>query len=425
MKKGKIMRIVTARSLALVVCGVLAALRPGGASAHDMDQSVLESLQQVADDYVAQRGKVEGISGVSLEVDLGPGRPVVAIYSGDNGLKHARPIDSDTLFQAGSNTKHFTAALILKLEADGKLTINQTVGDWLPQYPAWKDVTIKSLLNMTADIPNYSETDEIGQQIAADIHQQFSNEQLVAAVDPDNGKVFPPVTGWFYSNTNDILAAMIIEAASGMSYEKALSKMLLKPLHLRDTHYADGAYPRSVVRREPRSLYMNEECLLYQPTPCTTSTLAPLVGKDMRTQNMSWAGAAGALVSTPHDLAKWMRDLFGLKVFPQPQLDEFTSIVSQDTGKPIADVTADDPRGFGLDLGRLYGPAPAGSTWFYQGTTLGSRAIVAYWPAYDLVITAATNSQPPEGEDQFGAIVINGTLKALEDSGVVGPSQSN
>jgi D-alanyl-D-alanine carboxypeptidase len=189
-------------------------------------------------------------------------------------------------------------------------------------------------------------------------------EDLIGAVDPDNGKQLPPATGWFYSNTNNILAGLIIEAASGMSYKDALTTMLFKPLHLHDTFYADGAYPRRVLEREPRGLYENAECLLYQPVPCTTSTLAPLIGKDMRTENLSWAGPAGAIVSTPRDLASWIRALFQRRVFPQRQLDEMTTIVSQKTGLPIQDVSADDPSGFGLDLKRIYSPPAGGRFWF-------------------------------------------------------------
>jgi D-alanyl-D-alanine carboxypeptidase len=414
----------TMRSMTLAACGLLAVLSVSGPTAEAHDSALVAELQQTVDTFVAQRSQIEGISGVSLQVDLGSHRPVIAVFSGTDGRKDAKPIDRDTLFQVGSNTKHFTAALVLKLEAEGKLSIDQTIGDWLPEYSAWRDVTIRSLLNMTAIVPNYSETPEIGQLIAADIHHQFTFEDLIDAVNPDKGRVLPPNPSWFYSNTNDILAARIIEAASGLSYKDALTTFILRPLHLRETFYSDDAYPRRVLKREPRSLYMNEECLIYQPVPCTVSTLAPLVGKDMRKQNLSWAGPAGAMVSTPHDLAKWIRALFQLRVFPQKQLDEMTSLVSQETGKPIADVGPDDPRGFGLDLGRLYQAGLGGPVWFYQGTTLGSRAIFAYWPQYDLVITAATNSQPPEGEDEFGAMVIGPAFTIVRDSGALGGVQN-
>jgi len=389
-----------------------------GSLAEAADAPLSARLQAIADTYLAQRGKIEGVSGVSLFVDPGAHGPIVEVYSGTDGLAGARPIGPRTLFQIGSNTKHFTAALILKLEAEGKLDIDQTVGHWLPQYPAWAKVSIRSLLDMTSGIPNYSETVEIGQVIAADIHHQFTPAQLIAAAYP--GDHLPPHSGWFYSNTNNILAALIIEAASGMSYKDALETLVVKPLRLPDTFYSDGPYPRAVLDRVPRGLYENRECLLYQPTPCTQSTLAPLVGRDMRAQNLSWAGAAGAIIGTPRDLATWIRALFALRVFPQKQLDEMTSVVSQKTGLPIHDVSAADPIGFSLDLGRTYQAPLGGTYWFYEGMTLGFRVIFAYWPQYDLVITAATNSQPPEGENQFGKMVVGGAFAAMRDGGVVG-----
>ena len=160
---------------------------------------------------------IEGLSGAALQVDRGAGHPIISVFAGDDGLSDKKPIGPDTLFQIGSNTKAFTAALILKLEAAGKLRLDDTIGRWLPQYPAWKDVTIRSLLNMTSPIPNYSETVEIGKIEVADIHHQFSDKDLIGFVDPGNGHSFPPATGWFYSNTNYILAGLIIEAASGMN----------------------------------------------------------------------------------------------------------------------------------------------------------------------------------------------------------------
>ena len=109
---------------------------------------------------------------------------------------------------------------------------------------------------------------------------------------------FPPATGWFYSNTNYILAGLVIEAASGMNYEQALTTMILEPLGLHDTFYADGSHPGPaaagpVMSRVPRALYLLQDCLGYQPEPCTVSTLAPLIGKDMRMQNLLLGGGGG------------------------------------------------------------------------------------------------------------------------------------
>jgi len=406
------MRPATACAIAFLVTLVLVC--PAVLAA---DTTVKARLQHLLDDYVAQRSEAEGISGVALRVDMGARRQTIAVFSGTDGLPDKKPIGPETLFQIGSNTKHFTAALILKLEAMGKLDIHQTVGQWLPQYRTWRDTSIQSLLNMTSDIPNYSETQEIGEKVAADIHHQFSPQDLVAAVDPDQGRELASSSGWFYSNTNDILAGLIIERASGMSYGAALQKLILEPLRLRETFYSDGAYPQAVLQHVPRGLYENEDCLLYQPKPCTESTLAPLIGQDMRMQNLSWAGAAGGIIATPRDLDRWIRDLFSLRVFSKKQLDEMTSMVSEKTGLPIREVSTDDPSGFGLNLARKYAPDPGGAFWFYQGTTLGFRAIFAYWPQHDLVITAVANSQPRTGEDRFGGTVVNGALRLLLNTG--------
>ncbi len=385
------------------------------------DAAITAQLQQVLNAYVKDRASIEGLSGAALQVDRGAGKPILAIYAGDNGLSDKKPIGPDTLFDIGSNTKEFTSALILKLEAAGKLNIDDTIERWLPQYPAWKDVTIRSLLQMTSPIPNYSETVAIGEIQVADLHHQFSAKDLIGFVDPANGEHFPPATGWFYSNTNYILAGLIVEAASGMNYEQALTTMIIEPLGLHDTFYADGTHPGPaaagpVMSRVPRALYLLQDCLSYQPEPCKVSTLAPLIGKDMRMQNRSWAGAAGAIISNPRDLALWIRALFDNRVVPAKQLGEMTTLVSNKTGKPLSEVTADDPAGFGLGLGRFFRKELGGAYWFYEGETLGFRMIFAYWPQDDLLITGSVNSRPPNGEDKFGPTVIGGAFMAVQQA---------
>jgi D-alanyl-D-alanine carboxypeptidase len=382
---------------------------------------VTAQIQHTLDEYVAQRRDIEGISGVSLYVSLGDPGPVIEAFSGDNGRDDKAPIDGDTLFQIGSNTKHFEAALVLRLEAEGLLDITQTVGYWLPEYPAWSEVKIRQLLNMTSRIPNYSETVAIGQIIASDIHHQFTNRELVAAAYPRPDNPLPTPGPWFYSNTNNILAALIIEKASGLSFKEALEKMLFQRVGLHNSFYADGAYRDAVLERVPRGLYENAACLNYQPLPCERSVLAPLIGQDMSRSNLSWTGAAGAIISNPRDLAKWVRAVFGGRVIPREQLDKMTALVSQKTGEPVERATVNNPA-FGLDLVQAYSPDLGGAFWFYEGETLGSRAIFAYWPQFDLVITAATNSQPPEGQDRLGDQVLGGVFGILVNAGLIRPA---
>jgi D-alanyl-D-alanine carboxypeptidase len=414
--------IISALLFTFVVAGCLSPAWAGG------DEALLKTrLQEAADSYVAQRAEAEHFTGLALQVSLGKGTPAIVVSSGTDGrLPDPQPMDKRTLFQVGSNNKSFTAAIILKLEAEELLTIDQTVGDWLPQYPAWKSVTIRSLLNMTSGIPNYTETVEIAQKMASDIHRQFTPAELIAAVDPDQGSTVPPTTGYAYSNTNYILAGLIIEKASGMSYKEALQTLILKPLHLRDTYYSDGPYPDYVLDRAPSAFFWDPRCLGYQPQPCPPSVLAPLLGQDMRTQNMSWGGAAGAMVATLGDLTQWYRALFGGRVLPPPQFSEMTSLVSQKTGQPIPEVTAADLDGFSLGLSRSYIPVFDGAFWWYEGETRGSRVLIAYWPQYDLVITMSANSAVTPGSAETDGLLptcLASVFTALKDTGAIAANQ--
>jgi D-alanyl-D-alanine carboxypeptidase len=253
-----------------------------------------------------------------------------------------------------------------------------------------------------------------------DMNRQFTKGELIHTVYPRPDNPLPVPSGYFYSNTNNILAALIIEKASGKSFREWLENEIFPHVGLYNSYYSEGSYPDVVLARMPRGLFMNPECLDYQPKPCKESLLAPLVGRDVSRMNMSWAGAAGAIVSNPRDLAKWVRALFGGRVIPQRQLDEMMTTVSIKTGNEVARASDGDAHAFGLDVAQGYDKDLGGNYWFYQGSTLGFRAIFAYWPQYDLVITLATNSQPPPGEDKLGDEVLGGTFHILEKAGMIG-----
>jgi CubicO group peptidase (beta-lactamase class C family) len=110
----------TERAIALLLVSAALSL-PGSVLA--TDNNVITQIQQTLDDYLAQRHDIEGVSAVYLHVDLGDPGPVIEAYSGSDGLRDNAPINGDTLFQIGSNTKHFEAAVVLKLEAGGAKVI--------------------------------------------------------------------------------------------------------------------------------------------------------------------------------------------------------------------------------------------------------------------------------------------------------------
>jgi D-alanyl-D-alanine carboxypeptidase len=392
--------------------------------AHAQTETATAQLQSIVDNYVAQRAAIEGFTGLALHVSFGDAQPSINVFAGNNGLPDPQPMTSSNLFAIGSNTKSFTSALLLMLEASGKLSIDQTVGDWLPEYPAWASVTIRSLLDMTSRIPSYDATPAMG-MLQVNLSYQFTPQQLIAFVDPYQGSTIPPTpVGYSYSNTNYFLAALIIERASGLSYKQALEQWIIRPFHLRNTYYNYGPPPQYVLDRMTAGIYNDPTCLEYQPNygqAGCVSVLAPLLGKDVHTENLSWAGPAGGIIATLGDVAKWYRALFGGRVVPQAQLEEMKSVVSTSTGIPIPRTTPSDPVGYGLALTQVDIPSVFGARiWYYSGETLDGRVVFAYWPTYDLVITTTVNSNVSDDVGKtFPLTVLGSAFTALLQSGLI------
>ena len=392
MKNG-IFSVLVGAGLALVATVAFAA-----------ESTQVEKVQAALDTWLAARAPIEKVTGAAAYISFGDAGPAIEAFAGKVGRDPgASPVDQDTLYQMGSTSKSFTVAVILKLEAAGKLSIDDRLGKWLPEYPAWEDVTIRSLLDMTSGIPNYSETEWMSRAWADEPKRDFTFKELVGAVYPNATNKLPVKKGYFYSNTNYILAGMIAEKATGKSYRDLVHELVIAPHGLYSTFYEAGTFPESVIKRLSHGYFENEACSDYQPN-CKESWNLPIVGRDMREVSMSWAQAAGGAVSSARDVDRWMRAVFSGKVVPPKQQEEWMKLVSTKTGEPIAAVSADDPAGFSLGLAnRILGPL--GAQWFYQGTSLGYRTLYVWIAAEDLMITVQTNSQPPEGTDKLSDAV--------------------
>jgi D-alanyl-D-alanine carboxypeptidase len=270
----------------------------------------VERVQAALDAWLAARAPIEKITSIAAYISFGDAGPAIEAFAGKVGRDpDSRPVDQDTLYQMGSTSKSFTAAVILQLEAQGKLSLDNTLAKWLPEYPVWKDVTIRRLLNMTSGIPNYSETEWISKAWANEQMRAFTLKELVNAAYPSATNQLPATKGYHYSNTNYALAGMIAEKASGKSFRDLVHEMVIEPHGLDSTFYEASTYRPPVIKRLAHGYFENEGCADYQPD-CKESWNAPILGRDMRNDSVSWMQSAGGGVANARDVDRWMRAIF-------------------------------------------------------------------------------------------------------------------
>ncbi len=392
--------------LSRIVAAAIGPLLLIGGAAVAEPASQVERVQAALDGWLAARAPIEKVTGIAAYVSLGDPGPAIEAFAGKVGTgADDAPVNQDTLFEMGSTSKSFAAAVILKLEAQGLLSIDDTVGKWLPQYPAWGDVSIRRLLDMTSGIPNYSETEMISKVWVDEPKKTLTAEDLVKAAYPTGTNDLPVTTGYHYSNTNYILAGMIAAKATGKTYGTLVREMLLEPYGLRSTFYESGDYPPEVIARLAHGYFENTACAEYQPADCAVSWNQPMVGRDTRADSNSWAQAAGGAISNARDVTTWMRAVFSGRVVPPKQQAEWLQMVSTKTGEPIGDVTPEHPLGFALGLAQGLMPG-IGPVWYYQGTTLGFRTLYCWFEDDGMLITVQTNSQPNDEDGQLKDAII-------------------
>jgi D-alanyl-D-alanine carboxypeptidase len=276
-----------------------------------------------------------GATGVIVRVD--DGDDVTRIGVGAARLEPRRPIRTGDQVRVGSITKTMVATVALQLVGEGRLRLDDTLEQWLPGVvPGADAITIRMLLNHTSGIFNYTDDPDFIPTVLADPYRYWSPAELVA-VATAHPPVFAPGTGWSYSNTGYILVGLVLEKVTGRPIQTLLERRVISPLQLHDTFFATsgrfrGSYAHGYI---PPSL-SGEGYLDASGWP------------------PSWAWAAGAVVSTAPDLARFYRALMSGRLLAPRLLAQMTTTVA------VAE-------GFGYGLGIYTMDTPCGTVWGHDG----------------------------------------------------------
>ncbi|WP_438318757.1 serine hydrolase domain-containing protein [Streptomyces sp. HUAS TT3] len=296
---------------AAVVVGVFlaAAAVPPAAAAPTADRD--GSLQQALNALVRSDGMPAALASVSD----GKGRTrTYAAGVGDIATGSVAPRDGQV--RIGSNTKTFTAVVVLQLVAEGKVKLDDHVDAYLPGLVHGDGIdggriTVRQLLQHTSGLPNYVD------YLSDDIRHYEPRELLDLAL--RHKADFEPGEGWKYSNTNYLVAGLLVQEVTGRPLAVEIDQRVIRRAGLRHTYFpAPGEL--LIRERHPKGYHRD-------------SAGAPFV--DATEWDPSWAWAAGQLVSTNSDLNRFYSELLGGRLVAKPQLEQMRTTIR--AGHPFAD----------------------------------------------------------------------------------------
>jgi D-alanyl-D-alanine carboxypeptidase len=288
-------RLVSAVAGALLVVPLMAAPAAAG-TRRERDQQ----LQQLLD---ADRDS--GVPGPFAQVR--DGNQVWRGASGVADVVTRRPVHPWYQHRVGNIAKTFVAATVLQLVGEGKVGLDAPIAEYLPGVlpdPLGHQVTVRMLLNETSGIGNYSDGFfRVPDDLETMRHKHFTPAELVA-IGLSKRRANPPGEAWAYSNTNYVIAGMLIERVTKRRYAAEVERRILRPLGLGSTYFPGD-------ERGIRGPHANA----YVPWPDDTL-------RDFTEYDMSWAWAAGEMISTPNDVNRFYRALLTGKVLRPALLKE-------------------------------------------------------------------------------------------------------
>lgn len=311
------------------------------------------SAEARIDRFVKQEMLAHQIPGVSLAV-LRKGKVILLKSYGFANVEHQVPVKPATIFQSGSIGKQFTAAAVLMLAQENKLSLDDKISKYFPDAPpAWQDITVWNLLTHTSGLGDYPP--EI------DLQRDYTEDEYLASF-KKAPLDFPPGTSWNYSNVGYVTLGILIRKVTGKYYGDFLQERIFKPLDMttaRVISEADIVPNRAAGYRLVNGQLKNQAWV----SPSTNST------------------ADGALYVSILDLAKWDAALYTDRPLSSSSREKMW------TAAKLADGSTKD-YGFGWHLAKLHGRRVA----FHGGAWQGFKSFIVRFLDTELTLIFLANS---------------------------------
>jgi len=299
------------------------------------------------------------------------GNPVLAKGYGMADLEHDVAIAPDTIFEAGSVSKQFTAASLLLLAREGKLSIDDPVRKYIPELPEYdKPLLIRHMLNHTSGLRDWGSVASIaGWPRTTRVH---THAHVLEIVSRQKALNFAPGTRWSYSNTGFNLSAIIVERVSGKSFQEFTRARLFQPLGMAHTSWRDD-YTQILKGR----------AIAYTSRDGAFHT-------DMPFENVY---GNGGLITTVGDLLKWNEHFDAA-----PEGDPLSTAEQQRAGR------FNDGRTHGYALGLFVGKYKGLREVYHSGSTAGYNAFLTRFPDERVSVAVLCNATTAQATQYAHAV---------------------
>jgi CubicO group peptidase (beta-lactamase class C family) len=344
----------------------------------------------------ATRARIDRIVSTVLEQSGVPSASVAVVKGGKLVFTHAygkarldppQPATPDMRYSIGSISKQFTAAAILLLQEQGKLSLDDAVGKYVPGLTRGDEVTIRQILSHTSGYQDYWPEDYvITPMLKPTTAQQILDTWAKKPLD------FDPGTKWQYSNTNYVIAGLIVEKVSGQKLMDFLGEHIFHPLAM-----------KSIWNSDEEKLTHTDATAYYR------HALGPL--RVAPKEGRGWLFAAGELAMTAHDLALWDESLIAASM-----------LSSQSYKTMFTEVKLKDGKGTGYGLGVEVSERDGHRTISHDGEVSGFTSDNDVRLDDGVAIVVLTNQDAVNAASTIGRMAVDAALGA--DSGTPAEKQA-